>query len=406
MVKNARTSWLKRAWAAAIVALMCVFALGLAACGGSSTASSAQEGSESASASEASESATSESAESESAASAESSAESSAAAGDVVSFTDSCGRVVEVPAQIDRVAVTGPTSQMCMFAFAPEKMVGLSNELSDVEKKYYGEEYASLPVYGQIYGGKGDFNKEAVASADPQLILDIGEGKKSIVEDLDEIQTATGIPCVHVEATLGSYDEAFTLLGDLLGKQDRAAELSDYCNKAYDATVKGLENVPSDQFVNVAYLLGDAGLNGMAKGSFQGTVVDMIANNVVEVENATGSGLGSEISFEQIALWDPEMIIFAPGSIFDKVADDPSWQTLTAIKTGNYYQIPGEPFNWIGSPPGINQILGMQCFARLCYPDQFDGSMEDIAKDYFKTFFNYELTDEECSKIFEKGSGE
>ena len=286
-----------------------------------------------------------------------------------------------------------------MLTFAPNKMVGLSNELSAAEMKYVGEEYGKLPVYGQIYGGKGDFNKEAVASADPQVILDIGEAKKSIVEDLDEIQAATGIPCVHIEATLDSYNEAYEQLGELLGEETRATELSDYCEQAYGSVKSAIENVPAEQRVKVAYLLGDAGLNGMAKGSFQGTVVDMMANNVVEVENATGSGLGSEISFEQIATWDPEMIVFGPDSVYDKVASEATWSTLTAVKDGNYYQVPGEPYNWLGSPPGGNQILGVQWFARLCYPDQFDDSMADVVKTYYKTLYKYDLSDEECAAL-------
>ena len=399
MKKSMKSRRLARLWAAVVVAMMCAVALGLAACGGSSQASSAASGSESASASEAasSEAASSEAASSEAAESGAS--ESAAADAGMVSFTDSSGRTVEVPANIERVAVTGPISQMCMLTFAPDKMVGLSNELSAAETKYVGEQYASLPVYGQIYGGKGDFNKEAVAAADPQLILDIGEAKKSIVEDLDEIQAATGIPCVHVEATLGSYDEAYTMLGELLGQQERAAELSEYCKNAYNATVDGLKKVDPYKFVKVAYLLGDAGLNAIPKGSFQGQVVEMAANNVVEVENATGSGLGAEVSFEQIAMWDPEMIIFAPDSIYDTVADDPSWSTLTAVKNGNYYKVPGEPYNWVHNPPSVNQILGMQWFARLCYPDQFDDNISDVVKDYYKTLYNYELSDDECAEL-------
>ena len=408
MEKSTKAAWLRRAWAAAIVALMCVMALGLAACGGSSSSSAAQSGSTSGSASSASESSASASSASASSASASSSeassasasaSASSAAAGDVVTFTDSAGRKVEVPAKIDRVAVTGPVSQMCMLTFAPNKMVGLSNELSAAEMKYVGEEYGKLPVYGQIYGGKGDFNKEAVASADPQVILDIGEAKKSIVEDLDEIQAATGIPCVHVEATLGSYSEAYEMLGELPGEEARATELSDYCEQAYGSVKSAMENVPAEERVKVAYLLGDAGLNAIPKGSFQGQVVEMIADNVAEVENATGSGLGNEVSFEQIALWDPQMIIFAPGSVYGTAANDPSWSTLTAVKDGNYYEVPGEPYNWVHNPPSVNQILGMQWFARLCYPDQFDDNIADVVKNYYKTLYKYDLSDEECAAL-------
>ncbi len=372
----------KRGKLLALCCALCLAALmGLAACGSSGSASGSSAASATATGS-----------------TSQASASASAAAGDTVSYTDSAGRTVDLPATIDRVAITGPISQMAMLTLAPEKLVGLSNELSENEMKYVGA-YSSLDVLGQIYGGKGDFNKEAVANANPQVIIDIGEAKKSIVEDLDAIQAAIGIPCVHIEATIDTYDKAYTELGELLGVQDRATELAAYCADAYAKTTAAVEAVPADQRVKVAYLLGDAGLNAMAKGSFQGTVVDMIADNLAEFEQAGGSGLGNETSFEQIALWDPAMIIFAPDSIYDTVADDPTWQTLTAVQQGNYYAVPGEPYNWISSPPGINQILGMQWFAHLCYPDQFDDSIADVAKGYYKTFYGYELTDEACDEL-------
>lgn len=379
--RSARTRLL-----AVCIAVLCAALLGLAGCGGSSASSAAS-------------SAASGSASAASASAASASTSGAASDQEMRTFTDSCNRSVEVPASIERVAVTGPTSQMALFTFAPEKLVGLSNELSETEMKYVGAEYGKLPVYGQIYGGKGDFNKEAVASADPQIIIDLGEAKKSIVEDMDEIQNATGIPCIHIETNYKTYAQAYEQLGELLGKQDRAKELADYCASAYDTTKAGLEKVAADKRVKVAYLLGDAGLNALAKGSFQATVVDEVADNVVEVDNAGGSGLGSEVSFEQIALWDPEMIIFAPASVYDKVGSDASWSTLTAIKNGNYLEIPGEPYNWVSSPPGINQVLGFQWFARVCYPDQYDDSLTDVVKGYYKTIYGYELTDEECSTL-------
>ena len=225
----------RKALAALCVALCCVVVMGLAGCGGSSSSSAASASSGSASASSASTS-------------------SGAASSGTVSFTDSAGRTVEVPANIERVAITGPISQMCMLTLAPEKMVGLSNELSDAEKKYVGAEAASLPVYGQIYGGKGDFNKEAVANADPQVIIDIGEAKKTIVEDLDEIQAAIGIPCIHIEASYDSYDEAFEQLGKLLGVEDRAKELADYCVTANKTTSDAIASIPEADRVKVAFL--------------------------------------------------------------------------------------------------------------------------------------------------------
>ena len=366
------------------VALLLAALLAVAGCSSSSGSGSKSSASGSASASSASASG------------------SSAASGEMRSFTDSLGRTVEIPANVERIAVSGPTTQQVILTIAPEKLVGLSNELDRGETKYHGASVADLPVFGQIYGGKGNFNKEAVAAADPQLVVDVGEGKKSIAEDLDEIQESIGIPCVHIEATIDTYDQAYTMLGELLGVEDRAAELSAYCKDAWESTQAGLAKVPDDQKVKALYLLGGDGLNAMAKDSFQAQVFNMCTDNLAVIDNPGGSGLGSEVSFEQIALWDPELIVFGDGgtgSMYSNVAADETWQSLPAIANGNYLEVPHTPYNWISSPPGINMVIGTQWLPRVLYPDAFSDDAKTVVVNYFKTMYGYELTDNEYAEL-------
>jgi len=377
--KRTRTRWV----VASLAAIMCMALFGLAGCGGSQASSSASASGSSSSASASS-----------SAASA-----SSASAAATRSFTDSLGRTVEIPTNLERVAVSGAMSQQVMFTIAPELLVGLCDEMSDAEKLYIGEQYAALPVFGQIYGGKGSFNKEAVASASPQLVVDIGEAKKGIESDLDELQNSIGVPCVHIEAKLGTFGDAYKMLGELLNRPERAQELAAYCDKTYNSTVGVLETIPEGERVKAAFMLGDAGLNAMAKGTFQAGVIDLVCDNVAVVEGAKGSGLGSEVSFEQVALWNPSLIVFGPDSIYETVGNDEAWQTIDAIKNGNYYEIPAAPYNWLSTPPSVNQLMGLQWMSRLCYPDKFDDSIADVTKEYYKTVYGYTLGDDECAKL-------
>ena len=67
-----------------------------------------------------------------------------------------------------------------------------------------------------------------------------------------------------------------------------AAELSTYCTDVYNMTVTTMENIPENERVRMAYLLGDNGLNAIAKTSFQAAVVDMVADNVVVVDDVSG----------------------------------------------------------------------------------------------------------------------
>lgn len=314
-------------------------------------------------------------------------------------FTDSAGRTVEVPAQIDRIAPAGHTATQILLTMAPEKMVAISQELTEDQAKYLGEDYASLPVTGAAFGAKGDLNKEAVAASGAQILIDTGELKDGIAEDLDTMQEQLGIPVVVIETKMEDYGAAYEMLGELLGMEGRGTELSDYCKAAYDETVEVMGKVPESERASVAYLLGDKGTNTIAKDSYQGQVVDLVANNVADLGQVSGSGTGVEISMEQLALWNPQTILFAEGSIYDTVASDPAFADLDAVKNGSYYEVPATPWNWLNSPPTVNQVLGMQWLPRLLYPDQYDGDMYETVAGYFKTFYGYDLSESEFDEI-------
>ena len=63
--------------------------------------------------------------------------------------TDSLGREVEIPAEVERIAASGPVAQQVLLTVAPEKMVGLSGELTDEQLAYLGEDLADLPVFAR-----------------------------------------------------------------------------------------------------------------------------------------------------------------------------------------------------------------------------------------------------------------
>ena len=152
---------------------------------------------------------------------------SASASAETRTFTDSLGRQVEVPAHITKVVPSGHTANQVLLTFAPDLMVGISQELTDEQAKYIGSQYQSLPVLGAIFGNKGDLNKEAVAATGAQLLIDWGEAKKGMAEDLDNLQQQLNIPCVHIEATLATYDEAYAMLGELLNLPERGKQLGD-----------------------------------------------------------------------------------------------------------------------------------------------------------------------------------
>lgn len=317
-----------------------------------------------------------------------------------VVFTDSCGREVELPAQIDRIVPMGPPAQMMLLAVAPEKMVGLTSGLNEKEAAYLGEECAKLPEFGSFYGA-GDLNKEALLASDPQVIIDMGEAKNGNKEDLDSLQEQLGIPTIFIEASLETTGEAFRTLGNILNKEEDADKLGDYCDTKLDMIQTGMKEIPEEERVNYLYGGGDNGLWVISKDSFHAEVLDMLGNNVAVLEEPTRKGSGDEISGEQLLLWNPDVVIFAPNSIYETVKNDELWAQLSAIQNDRYYEVPSAPYNWMGMPPAINRFLGMQWVANMLYPEVFDYEMYDVTKEYYDLFYHYDLGKEEFQKLTE-----
>ena len=317
-------------------------------------------------------------------------------------FTDSVGREVTVPVQIDQVAVSGPMAQIVLFALCPDKLVGISNAWDESAAQYLDTEYYNLPLLGQLYGGKGELNLETLLESGAQVVIDVGEAKGSIVEDLDALQEQTAIPFVHIDAALATMDETYTLLGDLLGMPDEAKALADYCRSTYD---RALTIADSVEKANLLYITGDAGLNVIAQGAYHAEVIDLLSNNLAVVDDPSSKGTGNEVDMEQILNWNPDVILFAPDSVYDTMAGDAAWQGVTAIQNGAYYEVPMGPYNWMGFPPSVQRLLGMLWMAKVLYPEAADYDLYTEAAQYFKLFYHCDLTREQYDALVANSLG-
>lgn len=311
-------------------------------------------------------------------------------------FTDSVGRTVELPAAIDKVAVSGPLAQIVLFALCPDKLVGIASKWDATAEQYLKTEYYDLPVLGQLYGGKGELNLETLLNSGAQVVIDVGEPKKTIVEDLDALQEQTGVPFVHVTALTATMGDAYRKLGELLDMADEAEALAAYCDRVYARTVEIADSVEKK---NLLYVTGDQGLNVIARGSYHAEVIDLLANNLAVVESPSSKGTGNEVDMEQILLWNPDVILFAPGSIYATVKDMPEWQTIPAIRNGEYYEVPFGPYNWMGFPPSVQRYLGMMWMSQLLYPDVAQYDLYGAVKEYYELFYHADLTAEQYDAL-------
>jgi len=303
-----------------------------------------------------------------------------------------------VPAeQIERVVPSGPLAQMLLLALAPDLMVGIASEWNTSAEAYLTEAQYALPYTGRIFDG-ADSNLESLALLAPQLIIDIGETRSASEEEYASLKSQTGISTVFIPATLETMPEALRSLGDLLDREERAEQLASFCETVYQRTKTIMEKVGSHKH-SVLYVLGEDGLNVIAKGSYHAEVLDALTNNAAVVESPSSKGLGNAVSMEQIALWDPDVILFAPGSIYESAAERETWSQLQAISKAQYVMVPEGPYNWMGNPPGVQRYLSLIWLPALLYPEYCEYDVKTEISAFYDLFYGCQLTDEQYAQL-------
>ena len=156
-----------------------------------------------------------------------------------------------------------------------------------------------------------------------------------------------------------------------------------------------MEKVDADHArKTLLYCLGDKGVNVIAEGSFHAETINMMSDNLADLEDVVSKGSGNEVDLEQILLWNPDVIIFAPDSCYDDIAGASQWQSVGAVASGNYYETPYGPYGWLSSPPAVQRYLGMLWLGALLYPEYAEYDLQEEVTAYYKLFYDCDLTDE------------
>lgn len=312
-------------------------------------------------------------------------------------FTDDMGREVEIPTEITRIVPSSLLSQIILYAIAPDLLAGVASDRYGAAEGILSAEYLALPCFGSL-SASSDLNVEELALAAPQLIIDIGEPKDSLAEEMDALQAQTLIPSVYISATLETMPETFRKLGELLNRQEKGEQLAQFCERVYSRTLSIVEQV-GDNKVNCLYVLGEEGLNVIAANSYHAELLDLLTNNLAVVDNPLSKGTGNAVTMEQIAVWNPDFVIFAPDSIYSSVRETESWNRIDAIANGTYVEVPDAPHNWMSMPPSAQRYLGLIWLTAVLYPDYCDYDVRADITEYFELFYHCTLSDAQYDSI-------
>lgn len=303
---------------------------------------------------------------------------------------DSAGRKVELPDNIQRVIAAGPPAQVALYTLDRDKLVGLVRPFSDAQRAFIPDKYATLPVSGSVNGHGGD-NIEIIKNLKPDVIVDIGDVTPRYAEAADAVQKQLGIPCLLIDGTLARTAETYLLLGQVLNTPERAETLAHASTALLDGVSSKLVGLPTHQRPWVYYGRGKDGLTTGMAGSIN--LETIAAAGGINMGDTLGDGGLKPITAEHLLNWNPSVIVAQEREFYDSLRNDSKWHRLRAVAARRVYLSPAVPFGWMEEPPSVNRLLGVRWLAALLYPDRFADDLRPIIRNFYKTFYAFDLTD-------------
>lgn len=316
---------------------------------------------------------------------------------------DMAGRDVKVPGEINKVFSTNPPGTILLYTLDPELLIAWNYYLGEAEKKFILPQYHELPNLGG-WMAKSTCNTEELLKIGPDLILYMGDINDLSKSQADSIQKQVNIPVVMVNGDLTKMEKTYEFMGELLNMEKQAGMLGSYCRETVKQVQATSKNITEDKRVRVYYAEGDSGLETDPCGSRHTEVLDMVGGvNVADVVAKGERGM-TQVSHEQVLLWNPDLII-CWGQCFEQIFSDTKWQSIKAVQDKKIYIVPSGPFNWFDRPPSVNRILGLKWLGNLLYPEVYGCDIAKETREFYQKFYHYDLTDDDITFLLKDSGG-
>ncbi|WP_341871934.1 iron ABC transporter substrate-binding protein [Roseivivax halodurans] len=319
-------------------------------------------------------------------------------------ITDSAGRIVDIPDEIETVFAAGPPASVLVYVIAPETLTGWPRALRPEERDYIAEPYRDLPETGRLTGRGGEANLERVLEIAPDLILDFGSVRDTYVDLANRVQEQMDIPYVLIDGRFENTPDALRLLGEVLGKPERGERLARDAEETFARIDTILAEIPEEDRPRTYLARGPDGLETGMTGSINTEIIERAGGVNVADDGGRTQGL-VQVSPEQVIVSDPEIVVTWDPTFYGRVWSDPLWAGVDAVRSGQVFLSPTAPFGWIDRPPSLNRMMGLRWMARLFYPDRWEGDLREETAEFYKTWYRVDLGDAELDRLLEWAEG-
>lgn len=303
-----------------------------------------------------------------------------------VTVVDQLGREVELDGTPEKIISSYYISTSLLINLGvQDKLVGIEAKAKTREMyKKVAKELIDLPTVGT----SKEINIEECANLNPDLVI-IPTRLKEFIPKFEELK----IPVIAIEPeTLDQFKETVKLIGKAVGKEEKANKLVNY----YDDTISKVKELNKNltEKQNV-YLAGsDSVLKTCTSKMYQNYMFEVCGGENVTKELT--DGYWTTISVEELVKKNPDVIYMVGYASYSKddILKDERLKGINAIKNNKVYVFPSTLEAW--DYPTPSSMLGILWLENNLHPDLY--SKEDYikdAKDFYKEFYDIEVSEEE-----------
>ena len=300
------------------------------------------------------------------------------------------GRRVALPARIERIVTLGSLPVVNSFVFTMGEGRRIVNGLADFARPHWKYQTVFAPqLAGQptMQQPNREPNFEALLRAQPDVVLTMHR------ESLDRL-AALGIPVIYLAWREPEDVKAcMTLLGQVLGKPEVAQRYERWFDATLARVQDGLRGVSAPQRPRVLYLQPENLTQPRLIAEWW-----IPAAGGVSVSDDGRKTESRSFTFEQILLWNPDILILSSPLALQRVQQDRTYARLKAVRSGQLHLVPVGAHTW--SNRTAEQPLTVLWGAKTFHPTRFASlNMAVEARQFYRDFFGHALSEAGLAEI-------
>lgn len=306
--------------------------------------------------------------------------------------TDMSGCRVELPEKVERYAVAwAAISDITTMFDGVEHLVAYPEKSTSFSM--YLEKYPNLQ--DKICLPNEGISVETILSSGAQVVFLKGSDDPVLVEQLRACEIAV------VDCEFKDYEglkDVVLLVAEVFGTEedeDIAKQYCEYLEREVSNAKSFSDTLPESEKKTVLVIKDTTDYSAYGKTRYTGQWAEM-CGGIYSMVN-TDLYANVNLTKEQLLEYDPDILFFSMPGQAELFLNDDTWREMSAVKSGNVFNIPSCLNTWSNS--GAESALIFEWACAMMYPDKVDYDCYSKISEYYTQFYNFDLTTEDIDEI-------